>query len=65
MSVSYEFDGQVVLVTGGCGALGSAVAERFDAAGATVCVSDVLEPGDPDAQIDADHVNFDYFPGDL
>ena len=65
MSVSYEFDGQVVLVTGGCGALGSAIVEAFDAAGATACVTDVVEPGDEDAAIDADGIDFDYFPGDL
>ena len=65
MSGSFEFDDEVVLVTGGCGALGSAVAASFDGAGATVCVTDVVEPGDDEAQIDADRVDFDYFRGDL
>jgi NAD(P)-dependent dehydrogenase (short-subunit alcohol dehydrogenase family) len=53
MAVSYEFDEYVVLVTGGAGALGSAVAEAFSDAGATVCVADVVdreEAGDLDGR---------------
>ncbi len=48
MTVSFDFDGEVALVTGVGGALGSAVAERFLAAGATVCGADVLDPGSDD-----------------
>ena len=42
MSVEFNFDNSVVLVTGVGGALGSAVAERFLDAGATVCGSDIV-----------------------
>lgn len=43
MSASFDFEGRVVLVTGACGALGSAVCEAFDAAGATVCATDLID----------------------
>ncbi len=52
MSVSFDFEGQVVLVTGASGALGSAVVERFAAAGATVAAVDVVEPGAEDSLLD-------------
>ncbi|MFT4949602.1 MAG: NAD(P)-dependent dehydrogenase (short-subunit alcohol dehydrogenase family) [Natronomonas sp.] len=42
MSVEFDFSDQVVLVTGVGGALGSAAAERFLAAGATVCGADLV-----------------------
>ncbi len=42
MSVQFDFSDSVVLVTGVGGALGSAVAERFLDAGATVCGSDIV-----------------------
>ena len=40
MEASYDYEESVVLVTGVSGALGSAIAEAFDAAGATVCGAD-------------------------
>jgi NAD(P)-dependent dehydrogenase (short-subunit alcohol dehydrogenase family) len=46
MSVSYDFDGQVAVVTGAAGALGGAVAEHFTMAGATVVAVDVVDPDD-------------------
>jgi NAD(P)-dependent dehydrogenase (short-subunit alcohol dehydrogenase family) len=46
MSVSYDFDGQVAVVTGAAGTLGGAVAERFLDAGATVVAVDVVDPAD-------------------
>ena len=58
MGVSDDFDGQVVLVTGASGALGSAVAAAFDDAGATVCGADVVAPDDEDAQVDPGTVDF-------
>jgi NAD(P)-dependent dehydrogenase (short-subunit alcohol dehydrogenase family) len=54
MSVSFDFDGTVALVTGASGALGSAVCEGFADAGASVAAADVVEPDDEDAQLDAD-----------
>ncbi|PSP86559.1 glucose 1-dehydrogenase [Halobacteriales archaeon QS_1_68_17] len=58
MSVEFDFGGDVVLVTGASGALGSAVAEAFDAAGATVCGADLVAPDDDDALVDPDAVEF-------
>ena len=46
MSVSYDFSGQVAVVTGAAGALGGAVATRFIHAGATVVAVDVVDPAD-------------------
>ena len=44
MSISYDFDGQVAVVTGAAGTLGDAVAARFLDAGATVVAVDVVDP---------------------
>lgn len=52
MAVDFDFGGQVVLVTGASGALGSAVADAFRAAGATVAATDIVEPESDDAQLD-------------
>jgi NAD(P)-dependent dehydrogenase (short-subunit alcohol dehydrogenase family) len=49
MSVAFDFDGRVALVTGASGALGSAVAEAFESAGATVAAADIVEPDADDA----------------
>ncbi|WP_136590597.1 SDR family oxidoreductase [Salinigranum halophilum] len=48
MSVEYDFEGQVVLVTGAGGALGGGVVEAFTAGGATVAAADLLEPDEVD-----------------
>ncbi|WP_178917458.1 SDR family oxidoreductase [Natronomonas gomsonensis] len=58
MAVEYDFDGAVVLVTGASGALGSAIAEAFDSAGATVCAADIVAPSDDDALVDSSAVEF-------
>lgn len=59
MNVSFDFDGDVALVTGASGALGSAVCEAFADAGATVAAADVRAPDDEDAQLDAgDAIDF-------
>ncbi len=49
MSVTFDFDGRVALVTGASGALGSAVAEAFESAGATVAAADIVDPDADDA----------------
>jgi NAD(P)-dependent dehydrogenase (short-subunit alcohol dehydrogenase family) len=51
MSTAFDFSDSVVLVTGVGGALGSAVAEAFLAADATVCGVDIVEPEDDDFQL--------------
>ncbi|MFB6155878.1 MAG: SDR family oxidoreductase [Haloferacaceae archaeon] len=52
MSVAFDFSGRVALVTGASGALGSAVVETFEDAGATVAATDVVPPDDEDALLD-------------
>jgi NAD(P)-dependent dehydrogenase (short-subunit alcohol dehydrogenase family) len=63
MDVSFDFSGEVVLVTGACGALGSAVAAAFDDAGATVCGADVVAPDDDESQVEAATIT--YYEGDF
>ena len=58
MEASDDYEGSVVLVTGVSGALGSALAEAFDAAGATVCGADIVAPDDEDALVDPETVEF-------
>ena len=48
MSAEFDFTDSVVLVTGVGGALGSATAEAFLDAGATVCGADLVGPDDDD-----------------
>jgi NAD(P)-dependent dehydrogenase (short-subunit alcohol dehydrogenase family) len=62
MQADFDFDGSVVLVTGASGALGSAMCRAFDDAGATVCGTDVVEPGE-DTELDRGEVSF--YRGDL
>ncbi|GAA0675340.1 SDR family oxidoreductase [Natronoarchaeum mannanilyticum] len=64
MSVSFDFEGNVAVVTGACGALGSAVVDRFRDAGATVAAVDVVDPDDEDALLDPDE-NTHYYRIDL
>ncbi|WP_418279911.1 SDR family oxidoreductase [Halorubrum sp. DTA98] len=54
MNVRFDFDGDVALVTGASGALGSATVEAFRAADATVAAVDVRPPDHDDALLDPD-----------
>jgi NAD(P)-dependent dehydrogenase (short-subunit alcohol dehydrogenase family) len=58
MTVDFDFTDRVAVVTGASGALGSAVARAFDAAGATVCAVDLVEPADDDALLDPETAAF-------
>ncbi|SIR83087.1 SDR family oxidoreductase [Natronorubrum thiooxidans] len=49
-----DFDDTVTVVTGASGALGSAVVDRFRAAGATVCAVDIVAPDDEDSLLEPD-----------
>ncbi len=64
MTATFDFDSEVVLVTGVGGALGSAVAERFLDAGATVCGADLVAPEADDFQLD-DPERIDFYEGDF
>ncbi|MFB6105707.1 MAG: SDR family oxidoreductase [Halobacteriaceae archaeon] len=58
MDATFDFTDDVVVVTGASGALGSAVARAFDAAGATVCALDVRAPSAEDALLDQGTATF-------
>ena len=64
MHADFDFDGSVALVTGATGALGSAVAEAFRDAGATVAAADVVSPDDEDALLDANE-GIHFYEGDF
>ncbi|AZH25813.1 SDR family oxidoreductase [Haloplanus aerogenes] len=63
MDTTFDCAGEVALVTGACGALGSAVADAFDAAGATVCGTDIVPPDDESSLVDPETI--DYYEGDF
>ncbi|MFB6194186.1 MAG: SDR family NAD(P)-dependent oxidoreductase [Halobaculum sp.] len=64
MTVEFDFDGEVALVTGACGALGSAVATAFADAGATVAAADIVPADDEDSLLDP-HDNVTFYQGDF
>jgi len=64
MNASFDFTDDVAVVTGACGALGSAVAAEFVAAGATVVACDIMSIDDDDAQLDA-HEKIDFRQADF
>ncbi|WP_302080689.1 SDR family oxidoreductase [Salinibaculum rarum] len=64
MTVSFDFSGDVVLVTGVGGALGSAVAEAFLDSDATVCGADLVDSESEDFLLD-DPERIDFYQGDF
>jgi NAD(P)-dependent dehydrogenase (short-subunit alcohol dehydrogenase family) len=58
MDASFDFSGDVVLVTGASGALGSAVADSFSESGATVAAVDVVPPEESESLLDPSGVDF-------
>jgi NAD(P)-dependent dehydrogenase (short-subunit alcohol dehydrogenase family) len=64
MAVSFDFGGEVVLVTGVGGALGSSVAEAFLDAGATVCGVDLVAEDSEDFLL-SDPDRIDFYQADL
>jgi NAD(P)-dependent dehydrogenase (short-subunit alcohol dehydrogenase family) len=64
MGTEFDFAGDVVLVTGASGALGSAIARALADAGATVCGADLIAPDSEDAQIDPGTVDT-FYEGDF
>lgn len=64
MSVTFDFTDSVVLVTGVGGALGSAVAETFLDANATVCGADIVSSDSEDFLLD-DPDRIEFYQGDF
>lgn len=59
MTVTFDFSDRVVVVTGACGALGSAVAETFADSGATVAACDIVDIDSEDSLLsDAGKLSF-------
>ena len=59
MTAMFDFTDRVALVTGSCGALGSAVVEAFADAGATVAATDVVDINSGDSLLDpGDGIHF-------
>ena len=59
-TATFDFAETVTIVTGASGALGSAVVDRFRAAGSTVCAIDVAAPDDEDTVLDPNSVSHFY-----
>ena len=64
MTVEFNFTDRVAVVTGACGALGSAVATAFADAGATVAACDIVDIEDDDALLDPSQ-NIDFYQADF
>ncbi len=57
MGVRIDQSGRVILVTGACGALGSAVCSAFTEAGATTVGTDIVDIEDDDSMLDPSAVD--------
>lgn len=64
MSVAFDFSDQVAVVTGSCGALGSAVAAAFADAGATVAACDIVDIDSEDSLL-ASRENVAFYQADF
>ncbi|ERH00668.1 MAG: dehydrogenase [Halonotius sp. J07HN6] len=64
MTVEFNFTDRVAVVTGACGALGSAVATAFANAGATVAACDIVDIEDDDALLEP-QANIDFYQADF
>jgi NAD(P)-dependent dehydrogenase (short-subunit alcohol dehydrogenase family) len=60
MSVEYDFEGRVALVTGAAGALGGGVVAAFVDAGATVAAADLVDPDEVDLPDGATYYQGDF-----
>jgi NAD(P)-dependent dehydrogenase (short-subunit alcohol dehydrogenase family) len=65
MTVTFDFSGDVAVVTGAGGALGSAVATAFADSGATVAAVDIVEPDSEDFLLDHDRETIEVYQGDF
>ena len=65
MHAEFDFEGDVALITGACGALGSAAARAFADAGATVAAADVVAADDDDSLLKADRDAVSFHRGDF
>jgi len=52
MTAEFDFSGRVAVITGACGALGSAVVDEFAEAGATVAACDIVDVESEDSLLE-------------
>lgn len=64
MTVEFDFSDHVAVVTGACGALGSAVAETFADAGASVAACDIVDI-DSDDSLLSDEKTISFYQADF
>jgi len=64
MTASFDFTDQVAVVTGSCGALGSAVVEAFVDAGATVAACDIVDIDSDDSLLEP-HAGVSFYQADF
>ena len=64
MTASFDFSDHVAVVTGSCGALGSAVTEAFVDAGATVAACDIVDIDSDDSLLEP-HENVSFYQADF